>query len=224
MDEHLIASLERLSRSELQQRAKALGIRANQKSSDLINAIASSQVYLPLTPKTPAQVRRILDVQNSGSNLANNDRIYDSPLNAFTRPPRDSWSSCKFSEEAISEGKLVSSVELGSGHIILDESDRLSINTHKSENQEVVSASVSIETENASQNIHNTTDAFSDCKSFNLKDALCRERERRRSAKKPERKADESVWQLVQSKSKPGQYYYWNPLTEKSSWSLPLND
>jgi len=52
-----------------------------------------------------------------------------------------------------------------------------------------------------------------------LKEAMRAERERRRQSRALE--AVDQHWEQVESRSKPGQFYFWNPVTQRASWELP---
>lgn len=213
--------LESLTRSELQQRAKALGIKANMKSTELIAAIRRLRVP-PRTPKTPGQ-RKVLspdDVtdeeesyikrqSSSMHDLQNSSNLVSLTLNSAQHSNGEVCHRLNMDTKVRATHDVVAD-----RHKLVDWSEqRSSISPQNQKSRTIGNARV-----NSPLNSENSQ-ANSIPKPYDLKQAMRMERERRRSMKLMAAAAN--AWERVESRSKPGHFYYWNPVTQQTTWEIP---
>ena len=219
------SSLEMLPRQDLQKVAKEFGIRANQKSTELIAEIRLRMSNPPFTPKTPAVLRKNLEMSSNESRHDQKQDVNTSPTPVFGRI-RSPLPLSRMKEEGLDLEQcspLGTRAESGNANRQPPmkpkaeplRSESSSIKTH------ALNATMSRLSIAAARNENVTSNGSIPLTAFSLKDAMRAERERRRQSRATE--AETQQWEKVESRSKPGQFYYWNAKTQRACWEIPAS-
>lgn len=185
--------LSQLSRSELQQLGKQLGIRANQKSADIIEAIRS------LRREQQDQDSSLLEEDSHTTTQSDHSSI-SPPPGKETHSTRNETMCVTFdSTPHRSYYPMAHTPKVGTPKMLVEGTPKM---------------------------MRSKTLSYCTPKSA-LKQALQDERTRRRQRQfllqqeNGDCVNERGSWEKIESRSRPGAFYYWNPNTRQSTWHLP---
>jgi hypothetical protein len=219
-------NLELLSRQDLQQLAKSLKIRANLKSSDLIKAIQEKKSIfpqvIPLDRHNENETGNLSSPSSSREDEEDKEETFPKTpafvqKKSLTKTPMSTSRTANLSQQRFGEERNILSGKRISTNFDRTPSPRM----NQFEAKTVSTQKLNLTNKTPSPKKEQVKLILKSAKKQQLKEAMTAEREKRKSCKNIST-IDNGGWERIESRSKPGQFYYWNKFTKKAEWQKPF--